>query len=82
MNQAIRDRVYQEADYIIVYHTTIEKTAEHFGVSTSTVHYDVTQRLPELSKGLAQKVRRVLNYNIAQRSIRGGRATSEKKKSQ
>lgn len=79
MTQEMRNRILKEADYIIVYHTTIERTAKHFGISTSTVHYDVTKRLPEINKELSRKVRRVLNYNISQRSIRGGRATSEKK---
>ena len=80
MQEELKNRVINEANYIVVYHTTIEKTAEHFGVSVSTVHYDVTQRLPKLDKGLSQKVRRVLNYNISQRSTRGGRATRDKKK--
>jgi len=80
MQEEIKKRVLEEADYIVVYHTTIEKTAEHFGVSVSTVHNDLTQRLPELDKKLSQKVRKVLDYNTSQRSVRGGRATKEKKK--
>jgi len=80
MQEELKNRVLEEADYIVVYHTTLEKTAEHFGVSISTVHRDITERLPQLNKGLSQKVRRVLNYNISQRSTRGGRATSKKKK--
>ena len=80
MQEEMKNRVLAEADYIVVYHTTIEKTAEHFGVSISTVHRDITERLPQLNKGLSQKVRRVLKYNISQRSTRGGRATSRKKK--
>lgn len=80
MQEELKNRVLAEADYIVVYHATLEKTAEHFGVSISTVHRDITERLPQLSKRLSQKVRRVLNYNISQRSTRGGRATREKKK--
>jgi len=80
MQEELKNRVLEEADYIVVYHTTIEKTAEHFGVSISTVHRDITERLPQISKGVSQKVRRVLNYNISQRSTRGGRAASKKKK--
>ena len=80
MQEELKNRVLAEADYIVVYHATIEKTAEHFGVSISTVHRDITERLPQLNKRLSQKVRRVLNYNISQRSTRGGRATREKKK--
>ena len=81
MTEEMKNRVLAEADYIVVYHTTIEKTAEYFGISASTVHRDLTQRLPEISKKEYNKVRNVLNYNISQRSTRGGRATSKKKKS-
>ena len=80
MQEELKKRVLEEADYIVVYHTTIKKTAEHFGVAISTVHADLTQRLPELDKKLSQKVRKVLDYNASQRSSRGGRATKEKKK--
>lgn len=80
MQEEIKNRVLKEADYIVVYHTTIEKTAEHFGVGVSTVHTDLTVRLPKIDKKLYNKVREVLDYNISHRSSRGGRATSKKRK--
>jgi len=80
MQKELEKRVLDEADYIVVYHTTIEKTAEHFGVSTATVHNDLTEKLPKISKQTYNKVRKVLDYNTSQRSTRGGRAASKKKK--
>jgi len=49
-----------------------------FGVSKSTVHKDVTERLPRINPELAAKVKRVLDHNKAERHIRGGAATRQK----
>ncbi len=67
--------------YIINHNCTVRYTAKVFGVSKSTVHKDVTERLYEIDHGLHLKVRAVLEENKAQRHIRGGEATKKKYKS-
>jgi len=81
----LKERVREErakeiGNYIVVYHSTIRQAAEKFGVSKSTVHKDVNLRLPKVDRKLYNKVRKVLDYNTSQRSIRGGIATMEKYK--
>ena len=78
MADTIDDRACDLAIYIIKTGATIRTTAKHFGISKSTVHKDLTQRLPQYNKGLYQKVRTVLELNKAERHIRGGLATKEK----
>jgi putative DeoR family transcriptional regulator (stage III sporulation protein D) len=57
---------------------TVRQAAKHFGVSKSTVHKDVTERLPDLNRDLAAEVKLVLEVNRAERHIRGGEATKKK----
>ena len=57
---------------------TVRQAAGYFGVSKSTVHKDVTERLPGINKVLAKEVKRVLEINKAERHIRGGEATRRK----
>jgi putative DeoR family transcriptional regulator (stage III sporulation protein D) len=64
--------------YIIETGATVRTAAKHFGISKSTVHKDLSQRLPQCNKGLYRQVRSVLELNKAQRHIRGGLATREK----
>lgn len=71
-------RVLKEAAYIIETHSTVRETAKRFGVSKSTVHIDVTHRLLILSPIIARKVRKVLNKNGAEATMRGGLATQQK----
>jgi putative DeoR family transcriptional regulator (stage III sporulation protein D) len=59
---------------------TVRQTATVFGVSKSTIHKDMTERLPIINKQLAQKVKYVLEQNKAERHIRGGEATRRKYK--
>ncbi len=66
------------ARYIIDNNTTVRQAAKHFGISKSTVHKDVTERLCQVSPGLAAEVRKVLDVNKSERHIRGGLATKEK----
>ena len=66
------------AVYIIENRTTIRAAAKQFGISKSTVHKDLQQRLPQCNKLLYSQVRQVLDENKAQRHIRGGMATKEK----
>ena len=77
----ISERVIKEAEYIIETNSTVRATAEHFSISKSTVHKDVTERLKGIDKQLFSKVRKVLNKNLSERHIRGGMATKNKYKS-
>ena len=66
------------ANYIIDTKATVRQTAKLFNVSKSTVHKDVTERLPAFNKQRASKVKRILDQNKAERHIRGGEATRKK----
>ena len=74
----IDERVLQFAHYIIDSKDTVRGTAKKFGISKSTVHKDVTERLEKINIGLAKEVRKVLDENKAERQIRGGLATKAK----
>ncbi len=78
MADTIEDRTSELAVYIIETGTTIRAAAKHFGISKSTVHKDLSQRLPQYNKRLYDQVRRILDVNKAQRHIRGGMATRRK----
>ena len=78
MDGTIEQRACDLAAYIIENGATVRSAAKHFGISKSTVHKDLSQRLPQCNKGLYQQVRSVLDLNKAQRHIRGGMATREK----
>lgn len=64
--------------YISRTRATVRDTAKVFGVSKSTVHKDVTERLPKLNRDLAARVKQVLDTNKAERHLRGGEATRRK----
>ena len=66
------------ADYIIEHKATVRQTAKRFGVSKSTIHKDVTERLAQVNPSLAAETRKVLDVNKSERHIRGGMATKEK----
>jgi len=74
----ISERVINEAEYIIATKATVRAAAQHFGISKSTVHKDVTERLENTDADLFYKVRAVLNKNLSERHIRGGMATKNK----
>ncbi len=78
MRDYIRKRVVDVSRYIVDTKATVRQAAAVFGVSKSTVHKDVTERLPRVSKELARKVQKVLARNKAERHIRGGEATRQK----
>jgi putative DeoR family transcriptional regulator (stage III sporulation protein D) len=78
MAETIEERACELAVYIIETGATVRTAAQHFGVSKSTVHKDLSQRLPQYNKFLYQQVRQVLDVNKAQRHIRGGLATRKK----
>lgn len=78
MKDYIEERAVEIATYIIEHNATVRQTAKEFGVSKSTVHKDVTDRLLQINPALAQNARKVLNVNKSERHIRGGLATREK----
>ena len=74
----IEERAVDVAHYIIESNATVRQTAKKFGISKSTVHKDVTDRLAQINPALAKQARRVLDRNKSERHIRGGMATREK----
>ncbi|MBE7043747.1 MAG: sporulation transcriptional regulator SpoIIID [Ruminococcaceae bacterium] len=78
MNTYIEERTIQLAEYIIEYRATVRDAAKKYGVSKSTVHKDVTERLERLNRELFLKVGEILAENKSVRHIRGGMATKEK----
>ena len=74
----IDERVFDVAEYVAATGATVREVAKLFGVSKSTVHKDLTDRLKELSPQLYEIVRNVLSQNRAERHIRGGMATKLK----
>lgn len=68
----MEERVIESATYIIEHNATVRQTAKQFGVSKSTVHKDVTERLEMINKTLARQARKVLDINKSERHIRGG----------
>lgn len=78
MKSYIEERAMEIAQYIIDNNATVRQTAKQFGISKSTVHKDVTERLPQINPTLAQSARKVLDVNKSERHIRGGLATREK----
>jgi len=74
----IEKRVLDLSRYIADHQATVRQAAKYFGVSKSTVHKDVTERLPDINQSLAMEVKRILEINKAERHIRGGEATKRK----
>ncbi|MBQ6809714.1 MAG: sporulation transcriptional regulator SpoIIID [Clostridia bacterium] len=75
---AIKQRVLTIGAYIAETNATVREAAAIFGVSKSSVHKDMTERLEEVNPALYEKVRKVLDVNKAERHLRGGMATKEK----
>ncbi|MCL2170138.1 MAG: sporulation transcriptional regulator SpoIIID [Defluviitaleaceae bacterium] len=78
MKAYIEERAVEVANFIIQKNATVRETAKKFGISKSTVHKDVTERLTKINPGLANQARAVLEINKSERHIRGGMATKEK----
>lgn len=64
--------------YLIEKQSTVRKVANHFGISKSTVHKDVTQTLRKVNIDLYRQVQNILDTNKRERHIRGGEATKQK----
>jgi putative DeoR family transcriptional regulator (stage III sporulation protein D) len=78
VQEYIQKRVLDICAYILETNATVRQAAVVFKVSKSTVHKDMTERLPSLNKRLALKIRQVLDRNKAERHLRGGEATRRK----
>lgn len=78
MKEDLEARAQKLAVYIIEGRTTIRAAAKHFGISKSTVHKDLSERLRQCDRALYLQVRQVLDLNKAERHIRGGLATQRK----
>lgn len=79
MRQEYIDKRTEElANYIVKTGATVRQTAKAYGISKSTVHKDMTERLYEIDRPLYKKVNRILQRNKAERHLRGGQATKEK----
>ena len=77
-NISIEERAVNLAHYIIESKDTVRGTAKKFGVSKSTVHKDVSERLLKINPALAKDVKKILDENKSERHIRGGMATKLK----
>ena len=77
----VRERCEILAEYLIKHETTVRNTAKRFGISKSTVHKDVTDRLKSINSALYQEAAKILDKNKSERHIRGGIATKNKYKS-
>ena len=78
MNGSIEDRACELAQYLIEHRATVREAARQFGISKSTVHKDLRERLPLYNRSLYLRVQEVLEENKAERHIRGGIATQKK----
>lgn len=78
MKEFLEERAVKLGEYIIQNKATVRKAAKAFGVSKSTVHKDVSERLKDINLDLYNSVKKVLDVNKAQRHIRGGYATKHK----
>lgn len=78
MRDYIENRAVEIARFIIENQATVRQAARYFGISKSTVHKDVTERLSNIDMDLAKEIRKILDINKSERHIRGGQATKEK----
>ena len=78
LGYSIEDRAMELAHYIIDSKDTVRGAAKKFGVSKSTVHKDLSERIVKINPALAHEVRLILDENKAERHIRGGMATKAK----
>lgn len=78
MKAYIEQRAIEVAEFIVKSNATVRETAKKFGISKSTVHKDITERLLKINPKLAMAARKVLEVNKSERHIRGGMATRKK----
>ncbi len=78
LKTVVEERAVELGEYIVEHKATVRAAAKEFGISKSTVHMDVSDRLKNVDPALFAQVRSILDINKAQRHIRGGLATREK----
>jgi putative DeoR family transcriptional regulator (stage III sporulation protein D) len=78
LKNLVEERAVELGEYIVENKATVRAAAKEFGISKSTVHMDVAERLKKVNPVLYAEVRSILELNKAQRHIRGGLATKEK----
>lgn len=78
MSYVNTDRATELGNYIVQTKCTVRDAAKQFGIGKSTVHKDVTEKLRHIDPALCEKVRRVLDFNLSVRHLRGGEATKQK----
>lgn len=78
MKGIVEERAAMLGEYIINSKATVRKAAKKFGISKSTVHKDVSQRLKKINPSMYREVREILDINKSERHIRGGMATKNK----
>src|SRR5690625_7459042 len=71
----IKERTIRIGNHVVETRKTVRMIAKEFGVSKSTVHKDLTERLPEINPALANEVKQILDYHKSIRHIRAGGAT-------
>ncbi len=82
MHDYIKERTIKIGRHLVETRKTVRTIAKEFGVSKSTVHKDLTERLPEINPELAKEVKEILEYHKSVRHLRGGEATKVKYKKQ
>lgn len=80
MYNSIEERAADVAAYIVENKSTVRAAAKKFGISKSTVHKDITERLSRINPSMYAQVRKLLDINKAERHMRGGLATRKKYK--
>lgn len=78
MHDYIKERTIRIGEYVVETRKTVRVIAKEFGVSKSTVHKDLTERLPEINPELYNRVKDILEYHKSIRHLRGGEATRKK----
>jgi putative DeoR family transcriptional regulator (stage III sporulation protein D) len=78
MNEILRQRVISSANIMLASRLTVRDVAKIVGLSKSTIHKDLTEKLPYINYGLYEEVEELLTYNKKIRHIRGGEKTKEK----
>ncbi len=75
MRLSIDNRTLEIAEYIVKTHCTVRAASKKFGIAKSTIHKDITNRLPILNNNMYQEVRKVFDNNFKERHLRGGEST-------
>lgn len=78
MNLSGKERQELLAEYVIENGATVRRTAQHFGISKSTVHKDLSYKLKYINPALYSQVKEILDINKSERHLRGGEATRKK----